>query len=753
MGAWRLSFGLENKHIDYQHTLKIMLLSITNILKSLLMKKITSILLLIIITTVVFGAKPITIITPPYELKANGISNIDKIIISANETLVYLHITFYPHWWVTIGKSECIVDCQTGKKYEPVEVRGTKFDEKLWMPDSGDSTVVIVFPPLDKNVKKIDYSTDIFGISLDNNKPKTIVNKETPAAVKNWLNYQLSSFKPKKIDANMFFRRDTARIVGYMNGYDKRLGFTSGIINLSNAITSEPQTVLLKIAEDGKFEAQLPLSYPIYSGVTISNQFVPFYIEPGSILSIELNWSEFMEATRKPTKRYVFKDIHYGGLLANLNAELNSVTLNQPDKNKIEQYATEKAPEVFKSEQLMDMQTNLSLLDKASKESSLSAKAVSILKNKISLQTSTILLEYGMIKVSKAMKSNPNGNFRQVLPANYYDFTSIISLNDKSMLINDEFQVFVNRFEYSEPFITAAKKVILKPEKDIYEFMLEKKNLFPASDLELISYVNRLKNNKDSVSALQKRSTDISRLFSRNKSLVEDYTKNYLSAQIGDKLLENNLNDWKLKDSVLLTKFGLQTNFVYETMKVRTLKTTFNQVKPDKITNYWNNLQKGITDTVLVRLGNEYLKEKIQKIAPASYSLPNSTGANILKKIIEPFKGKQLFIDFWALNNGFSTGDIKAMKTKRDMYIGNRDFDFIFISDERSGYQEDYDKFVKEQELTNSFRITVDEFNYIRQLFSISGLPRHVVIDAKGNVQNDNFNMNLFDFELDKFSK
>ena len=716
------------------------------------MKKIISILLLITITTVVFGAKPITIINPPYELKANGISNIDKIILSTNETLVYLRVTYYPHWWVTIGKSECIVDCQSGKKYEPVEVRGTKFDEKLWMPDSGDSTVVIVFPPLDKNVKKIDYSTDIFGISLENNKPKTIANKETPVEVKKWLNDQLSSFKPKEIDANMFFRRDTARIVGYLNGYDKRLGFTSGIINLTNAITSETQTVLLKIAEDGKFEAKLPLSYPIYSGVAIARQFVPFYIEPGSIVSIELNWSEFLEASRKPTKRYVFKDIHYGGLLANLNTELNSVLLNEPEKNKIEQFVNEKTPDIFKSEQLKDRETNLNLLEKARNEKTLSAKTISILKNKIALQTGTMLFEYSIVKVSKAMKSNV-GNYKDVLPADYYDFTKLIPLNDKSMMINDEFPTFVNRFELSEPFQSAPKKVVFKPGKDIYEFMLEKKDLLNASDLELISFINRLKSNKDSISVLQKRSAEISRLFNRNKSLVEDYSKNYLAAEIGDKLLENNLNDWRLKDSVLQAKFGLQTNFVYETTKLRRLKATFNQTKPDKITNYWNKLNRGITDTVLVRLGTEYLKEKIKKTVSVSYSLPNSIGASILKKIIDPFKGKQLFIDFWALNNSFSTGDIKVMKAKRDIYIGNRDFDFVFISNERSAYQEDYDKFVKEQELTNSFRLTDDEFNYIRQLFSISSLPRHVIIDAKGNVQNDNFNMNLFDLELDKFSK
>jgi len=716
------------------------------------MKKITSISLFFIFATVAYGAKPVTLINPPYELKASGISNIDKIALGTNETLVYLHVTYYPHWWVTIGKSECIVDCQTGKKYEPVEVRGTKFDEKLWMPDSGDSTVVIVFPPLDKNVKKIDYSTDIFGISLDNSSPKTFGSKETPAAVKNWLNNQLSSFKPKKSDTNTFFRRDTARIVGYLNGYDKRLGFTSGMINLTNAITFESQNVLLKIAEDGRFEAQIPLSYPIYSGAIISNQFVPFYVEPGSIVSIELNWSEFLEASRKPTKRYVFKDIRYGGLLANQNAELNSVMLNEPEKNKIEQFANEKTPETFKSEQLKGRETNLNLLEKARNEKKLSDKTVSILKNKIAMQTGTMLFEYAIVKISKAMKSNPV-NYKQALPADFYDFTKLIPLNDKSMLINDEFPIFVNRFEMSEPFLSAPKKVAFKPDKDIYEFMLEKKNLLTASDLQLLSFVNRLKNNKDSVSALQKRSVEISRLLNKNKSIIEDYSKNYLTAQIGDKLLENNLNDWRLKDSVLQAKFGLQTNFIYETMKLRTLKNTFNQVKPDKITSYWNKLNKGITDTVLVKLGNEYLKEKAQKTVQVSYALPNSTGASVLKKIIDPFKGKQLFIDIWALNNSISTGNIKAMKAKRDMYIGNRDFDFIFISDERSGYQEDYDKFVKEQELAHSFRLTSDEFNYIRQLFAITGLPRYVIIDAKGYVKNDNFNISLFESELDSLAK
>lgn len=708
--------------------------------------------LLSIISTQVFST---TIKNPFYELKKSGIYNVDKIELGSTETLVYLHISFYPHWWVSFSKPECIIDSQTGKKYEATDLRGAKFDEKVWMPDSGDSTIVIVFPPLDKNVKKIDYNTEIFGISLSGKSRYLPIEKNVPDEITNWLALQLKNTK-KSVEENNFgllVQPDTARIVGYLNGYDKRLGFTSGIINLSNAITTEKQTVLLKIDENGKFEAKLPISYPIYSGVTIANQFVPFYIEPGSIVSIDLNWSEFQKASRFPIKRYVFKDIRYGGTLATINAELNSVNLNDPNYNKTEQSVVKMTPDTFKKEQLKDMKTNLELVEKARMDHSLNTKTVDILKNKISMQMGNMMFSYVKIRKFEALKDSVNANLKQVLPADFYDFTSLIPLNDKSILANDEFSTFINRFEFSEPFMSISKKANFKPKKDFYEYLLDRKNTLSASDYELIMFLNKVKNNKDSVWAIEKRSTEIKRFFENNKQYLEDYTQNYFVVKFSENQLENSLLDWRAKDSVLLNKFGLSPNFVSEIMKVRTLKSSINNFKSGNIANYWTNLKKGISDTMLVNIGNEYLKEKLNSTAPISYSLPNSTGTNILKKIIDSFKGKQLFIDFWATKNNLCTSSIKAMKSKRDVYMGNRDFDFIFITDERSSPQEDYDKFVKEQELTNTFRLTVDDFNYIRQLFSISGLPRYVIIDAKGFVKNDNFNMNLFEVELNMLSK
>jgi hypothetical protein len=64
-----------------------------------------------------------------------------------------------------------------------------------------------------------------------------------------------------------------------------------------------------------------------------------------------------------------------------------------------------------------------------------------------------------------------------------------------------------------------------------------------------------------------------------------------------------------------------------------------------------------------------------------------------------------------------------------------------FKTDQLANYQQ-------EQEMKNSYRISNDEFNMLRQLFRFNGIPRYVVIDQKGDVINDNFQMHNFEFEL-----
>ena len=91
---------------------------------------------------------------------------------------------------------------------------------------------------------------------------------------------------------------------------------------------------------------------------------------------------------------------------------------------------------------------------------------------------------------------------------------------------------------------------------------------------------------------------------------------------------------------------------------------------------------------------------------------------------------------------------LNSMKEIRKKYEGNKDFEFVFITEDAASPTADYRKFVKEQELKNAFIVLTDDFQYLRELFKFNGIPRYVVIDKNGKVLNDNFAMHNFESEL-----
>jgi hypothetical protein len=90
------------------------------------------------------------------------------------------------------------------------------------------------------------------------------------------------------------------------------------------------------------------------------------------------------------------------------------------------------------------------------------------------------------------------------------------------------------------------------------------------------------------------------------------------------------------------------------------------------------------------------------------------------------------------------------MKEKRAEYKNNPDIDFVFITSEKQSPTKRYTDFVTQQELTNTYRIPSDEFNYLRQLFKFNGIPKYVVIAKNGEVIDDDYKMYMFNSTVDE---
>jgi thiol-disulfide isomerase/thioredoxin len=613
------------------------------------MKKYCLSLLLLILSLNLIAQKRI-ISNPFYEVTTSGIYHIDKIELNNEETRIYLRCTFVPYWWVKFSTADYLQDADTGEKYFVTAMTGGEFDKEINMPASGDSSFVLIFPKLKETVKRLNFVEDdkedrqvIFGLSLDPEKHKEQTSDAIPETVKTWIDTELTKAKNKKLvnySSKEFFTRDTSRLIGYIKGYDPRVGFKTGIIYSSNEITRDDFPTTVTIHEDGRFEAAIPMNHPKYTSVSFQNNRIKFYIEPGQTLAMFLNWNEFLMADRLRNIRYQFKQVEFDGPAARINKELSAVSIKTFDYKEKKRDPTE-TPEHFKARTMRDWQQSEDQLELDMKDKNFTDQSGTILRNEISISYAMGIFEY--------VTPTFNGGKTYQLSLSYYDFLKKVNLNEQSILIASEFSFFVNRFEFSEPF--------------------------------------------------------------RN-----DY-------------------------------FTPHLKLIYEIAKVRSVKFMFVRSQKREARSLLTELESGITTPFLIDEAEQLFHRTFPDVPKTAYDLPAGKGTEIFKKIIDQYKGKLLIVDFWATTCGPCVYAIKQNKEIRETYK-RKDLEFIFLTSEDDSPLTRYNEFVKEQELAHTYRLSEDDFNYLRELFRFNGIPRYVVINKQGQVLDDNFDMYSFEMEL-----
>lgn len=105
--------------------------------------------------------------------------NIYRVEFADDETRVFMHITFRPHYWIKFVKGTYLL--ADGKKYLVKSCDGLKLDEEHYMPSSGKEDVVFHFAPLPKKTRKFDFlegdgkkNFKIFGIESFDTRSKRL---------------------------------------------------------------------------------------------------------------------------------------------------------------------------------------------------------------------------------------------------------------------------------------------------------------------------------------------------------------------------------------------------------------------------------------------------------------------------------------------------------------------------------------------------------------------------------------------------
>lgn len=579
---------------------------------------------------------------------------------------------------------------------------------------------------------------------------KGIHENGIPKDVEKWLESELSKTTTtvlENFDTPAFFTNKKAKVIGYIKGYDQSLGAKTGIFYYTNQLTRENKPRVLEIHKDGRFELELPLAYPMQNYFVIKSQVIPFYIEPGQNLSVILNWEDIKQPRRIS---YPLKNVTYQGALANINTNLLNYKPNYNSGDFQKKEAVMK-PVAFK-EYMLQFKTNALNKIKAYEQSGeIDKKTSELLKNEIILVTYYSLFDYYSPGYYGQGQRKAN-NIDDTLPENYYNFIKDLPLHKQSILVNQNFAGFINRLEYAEP-LRYNKNLNYGNMGDSYKNFfnfLESKNVkVRDEDKKLLDLMSSTLKEKNTLS--KELQDKIASFYKKNESYMKEYIASR-NEKMDIKRKNSFINEWKGRDS-LAASLGIKNNLIYEIIKSRTLKFMMESdgMYKDKAW-YWSELKKGIKSPHLIKVGDELFENETSK--PEFYKLPNSEpGTAIFKKVIAPYIGKIVVVQFWNPYSYYRGEDLERMKKRRSKYNTNEDVVFLFITNESQSSIKKYNTSIEENGFKNSIRIPQDDYNYMRQLFKFNASVHDILVKQDGDtVYNDLALHNLESFFIRKLN-
>jgi len=518
-------------------------------------------------------------------------------------------------------------------------------------------------------------------LSTSNVTKEQLTKVTIPANVSSWMDAELNKAKRKTmLTKEQFFTHDSAKVVGYIKGYRPNLGFKTVNVDATNVLTREGRPIISEIDSMGRFICTIPMNYPKKLTISFDKKIMSLYLEPGQVLAFSFDWDDCVKTDGFRAVKHPASLLLFRGPLAKLNYDLLSFELKDIG---FTHYWIEKTPKPEQYLAVMDsiLTLNDAHVKQALKEGKISKKVIEIQKNESLIRNGFYLIDYAIAK---------NGEGVQV-PANYYNMLQRLPLNDPSSAISGWYSGFINRLE--------ENPVMQKGYRNIGSFK-------SISELYMI-FLNK-------------------------------------------------------KDSLLKSDFKLPSNFAYEVTKIRRLSIDIKSLGKNEAYAYYAKLSEGIKNPFLQQEGLRILKSNFGKAEIHNtdqgistphllgkplpkwipLSLPKGKDADIFSKLIAPYKGKYLFVDFWGMLCAPCRWGIEEKKSTREKYKNNGVFEFVFITcPQWTPDKNAYEKYAKEQGLEHFIIVSNDDFNYMQQLFRFTGVPHYLFIDPEGKILDVDFEM------------
>lgn len=581
------------------------------------------------------------------------------------------------------------------------------------------------------------------------------------------------------------FKMDSAIYCGYIKGYTPRIGIKTFSVAVNDIITGEQNKFLGKINSDGFFFVKFPLYAPNEIYVRSSMYNTSVYVEPGKTLFQMLD----PENTSGPNL--------FMGELAKLNSDLKKLDkINSYDYNEVMGKILDMKPADYKAYCMNSMAKDLNALNTEMQNKTIGAKAYQVKKLDITYRCLSNAMEYQWRFESAYREKNKIPREQRTLPvkidslnAQYHDFLTNEIVNNPLALISVEYYSLINRLKYSD----ITRKPLRIGTWDIIRELLKMGYLPSEYEKTMFEKMEEIENSPERKAYQENLEKPYSDFFMKHRENIQNYNKEtkesyweeiekYLTdkgAQLSDSekqlikaMDEYNKTDFAKKQSLFystysdsLSKFhnayaNKVINSMQKTTRIEALENKLG-IKPGQATDIMSaqdvcrsivaeyspvsdselkSIQKEIgtpfiSDYIAYCNDQTRLKIEANKLKGRAIvnDVPKTEADQLFDEIMKKYKGKVVYVDFWATWCSPCRSGIEQIKPlKEEMADENIAFVYITGPSSPQGTWANMIPDIKGEH----YRVSNDEWNYLCSKFNVTGIPHYMLVGKNGEIIN-----------------
>jgi thiol-disulfide isomerase/thioredoxin len=487
-----------------------------------------------------------------------------------------------------------------------------------------------------------------------------------------------------------------------ITGYAGKMGFKTGKLIVNNVVTGLREMHLIDIQPDGVFSVNFPLTGNQECWVAFPFFNSPVYFEAGKKLVQDFNIADI------PKVSSVFT-----GNGAAINNDINKVRPILMEYNWDAMYADiyGLTPEQYKAYFLRLQDHKLALIDSVAKTAGMSKTAYDLAWRSVKYEVASTLIYYNSTRESAHRRKNKlsfNDRTPVLTPiklkADYFDFLKKLKYNDPFALVSYNYYLFINRLMFMDLVSDKVNAGTIEGYRKQINVLKTKDTLNEAVKATIKMYEGWIRNNATVPGAWEK----------ARPIVLQSLLHTDISLEL---------------DLMNLQPVSNQMDMGKDTLSTVGLDSIRSKIKNKFL----------LADVVAL---NNRIKQSIQNATIQTGYNYNQTPANapadsFFTKILDKYKGKVVFIDFWATWCGPCMQGIQEIAPLKEELAQNKDIVFLYVTNYTS--PEKTYLTVMPGIKGEHYRVSDDQYNFLSSLFHIHGIPHYTIINKQGAVVDEKF--------------